>query len=387
MIQITPNKYTNLDVYFLQNQSLQKNSVIKKYGKENSRFSEPFNSSSVAFKGLGNFFRKTPKPDFKNLFEEIKYVQAKIWDGGHLIINPEVEKYIKIFENLSTASKRKFVKEFCNQTGFPDLKKVKEVMDSEIVNVTERLCSNAGYKPLFIGYSSSCSLGRAVAIPGSDCDGLFVVVDKKIDYNKINRGMLGNSINQRLLETTGKHYPEIFSINQLMRYIEMSDCIFDRIKTPQKIKIYEKNLERTDQDFIKAGTFNIDLASKITRSKDRNMMYLTAFFVEELRNGNILVNNIDKHTLNRIKSSAMYKYSNVVRQEGFKNNIKPKWTNRKVICKNFDKMNTEQQFDICLDIFKRSLGIKQQNKNSCYVDFNMGNIEESIKMLTSFPSV
>ena len=257
-------------------------------------------------------------------------------------------------------------------------------MDNEIKRAIEVCFKDSDAKPLFAGYSSVCSVGRAVALPGSDCDGLFIVSNKSYGKNVPVRSDIGNEINQRILDTQGTHYPELFAIDELMPYVQMADEIFEEIKTTEKIESYKQNLMRSNQDFIKAGEFNLDIASKINNNQDKNMMYLTAMFVELIRSGHVLINNLDEDLLKKIKKSALYKYSNIVRQEGFKDNIKPKWANRVKMTSEFNSKSDEEKFEICRGILKASMGIHEQNPSNMYADFDMGNISELNSKLTSW---
>ena len=332
--------------------------------------------SSLAFINKNNYFDE--------YFDKVSQIQTYIWVDEKPHINPEFNAYIERLDNLNPKEKRQFVKAFCRKTGFPNLKKVQENMDNEIKRAIDVCFKDSDASPLFAGYASSCSVGRAVALPGSDCDGLFIVSDRAYGGKIPYRWDIGNEINQRILETQGMHYPELFAIQELIPYIEMADEIFEKIKTPEKIESYKQNLKRSDQDFLKAGEFNLDLASKITNDQDKNMMYLTAMFVEELRAGHVLINNLDKDLLNRIENSALYKYSNVVRQEGFKNNIKPKWANRIKLASEFNSKTDDESFEICKEILKSSMGIHENSQNDIYENFDMGNILELVSKLTSW---
>ena len=341
---------------------------------------------STAIKKIFAFFNKRDNSfNFEKYFKKISTLPTNIYlPDGKSELNPELLKYARMLDNLSKKQKREFVKTFCKKTGFPNLKKVQKTIDKEILRAVNKTFEQSDAKPAFVAYASSCSVGRGTALPGSDCDGLFIVADKSFERWKVNRFILGEEINQRILETQGSHFPELFSIDDLVPYIKLSNEIFERIKTPQKIKNYEQNLLRSDQDFVKAGEFNIDIASKIINEDTKNMLYLTSFFVEEYRAGHVLLNNLDDYTKAIIEKSAMYKYGNVVRQEGFKNNSKPKWNNRIKMCSKFNFMPDSKKFKICSEILKSSMGVKQNNISGCYEDFDMGNILDLVDMLTSF---
>ena len=322
--------------------------------------------------------------NFKEYFAKTGHIPTYIWIDGKPTHNPELDIYIEKIDNLTSKEKKQFVKAFCEETGFPNLDDVQKKMDNEIKRAIEVCFKDSDAKPLFAGYSSVCSVGRAVALPGSDCDGLFIVSNKSYGKNVPVRSDIGNEINQRILDTQGTHYPELFAIDELMPYVQMADEIFEEIKTTEKIESYKQNLMRSNQDFIKAGEFNLDIASKINNNQDKNMMYLTAMFVELIRSGHVLINNLDEDLLKKIKKSALYKYSNIVRQEGFKDNIKPKWANRVKMTSEFNSKSDEEKFEICRGILKASMGIHEQNPSNMYADFDMGNISELNSKLTSW---
>lgn len=335
--------------------------------------------------GLFNAFKGKNKFDAEEYFYKVWKMPTTIYfPDKEPIQNPELQEYVNKLDNLTKKQKKEFVRIFCEKTGFPNLDKVQEKMDNEILRAIAVAFAKTDNRPVFAAYSSNCSVGKSTALPGSDCDGLFIVAAKPLNLNEINRFKIGTEINQRILETQGSHFPELFSIDELIPYIELSNKIFEKIKTEQKIENYEKNLLRSDQDFVKAGEFNIDIESYIKDENTKNMLYLTAFFVEEYRAGHILLNYIDNDIKDLIETSAMYKYSNVVRQEGFKNNSKPKWDNRIKMCSEFESKSDDEKFKICSEILKSTMGVKQENISGSYDDFDMGNILDLIDILTSF---
>ena len=394
MVQSITNNLQSYNTY----SSYKRAKNVPKYGINYSPIQTSFKGSTLSIRksqiltstlaligGIASFLGiNKNQPDFEKYFEEISKMPPKTFENGELVQNKNLIPYAEMLDNLNTKQKKKFVKVFCEKTGFPDLAKVQNIMDEEIKRAIYTSMEGSGIKPVFAAYTSSCSLGRASALPGSDCDGLFIVTDKPFNLVYLNRATIGNEINQRLLDTQGMHYPELFSINELLPFVELSNIIFEKIKTPQKIENYKNNLKRNDQDFIKAGEFNLDIAAKIKKDSIKNMMYLTGMFVEELRAGHILINNIDKKTLDKIQNSALYKYSNVVRQEGFQDNVKPKWENRKKMASEFNSMSDDEKFEICSEILKSSMGIQKPNPSKCYEDFEMGNILELIDKLTTF---
>lgn len=324
---------------------------------------------------------------FKNLFEQIKCLPSEIWINvngkGHCVKNPQTVQILKKLENLPLKERGDFVKEYCEFTGFPNLEKIAENIDNEILKNISIMSHNGNNKALFAGYNSNSSIGRKMALPGSDCDGLFIVVEKHLS-EKVNKGILGESINQRLVLTTGTHYPEVFSIDDIIAAIQKSEVAFRKIVNEEKIKLYESNILYKGNDHIKAAAFNIDIASQIENIHDKDMICEAAFFVELLRSGKVLLNNIDNRTLDFIRNSALYKYSNLFRQEGLKGQLKPKLINRQKLCNDFYNKSDEEKFEICRDLLASSFGEKSVKNASGFEDFDMGNIIEMYQKISSF---
>ena len=110
-------------------------------------------------------------------------------------------------------------------------------------------------------------------------------------------------------------------------------------------------------------------------------------FVELVRSGKIVENNFDAEFVNRIKKSPLYRYSNILRQEGFSSLPKEKHTKRIQVAKNFYTMNTSEQFALIRDMIRFSLYIKDAGNEDLFANVNsngedeMGNILEMYDML------
>ena len=324
---------------------------------------------------------------FKNLFERVKYIPSQIWikTGGKdkCVKNPVIPEILKSLENLPAQQKKVFVDEYCKFSGFPNLCEVTAKIDSDILNNVNKMCKNGDNTALFAGYNINSSVGRNMAFPGSDCDGLFVVVEKPLS-EKVNFGILGESINQRLVSTTGEHYPEVYPVSDILKAIEKSETVFRKSVTEEKLELYKSNLLYDGNNHIKAAQFNIDIANGIENIYDKDMVCRAAFFAELLRAGKVLLNNIDKNTADFIKNSALYKYSNLFRQEGLKNKLKPKLINRQKLCHDFWNKNDEEKFEVCKDIFASSLGEKSIKNSAGFEEFDMGNTIELYQKISSF---
>lgn len=328
----------------------------------------------------------------QNWLNSIKKMPAKIWvqedDGGkireHTINNPVAKDVMEAFLEFTPAEKKVFVQEYCNMTGFPDLKKVNENINQEIMTALDKMVKGTDNKVLFAAYDRNCSVGRGRALPGSDCDGLFVVIEKPCS-EYVNRGVLGDSINQRLIETTGSHYPEVFCLEDLKGILQEVEGIAPRILSPEKIAGYEKNISYDGNSYVQAAQFNIDLAEHIPDKYKKDMVCEAGFFVEMLRGGKVLVNNLSDEVLEFLKGTSMYKYSNLTRQEGLSGKTKPKLEKRIEFCRSFEEMNDEEKFKVCIDLLKKSFGLKTEDAaNGAFEYFDMGDIIEMYKKVSSF---
>lgn len=325
-------------------------------------------------------FKQSPA---KSLLSRVKYIPSKIWSQEGLIPNPELKNYLYEIEKFSEFEKRDFVKSYCEMTGFPDLKKVSEKIDNEIVSNILKMTEANGAKALFTAYGQNCSVGRQRALPGSDCDGFFIVLDRP-QNSELNRASFGFAMNQRIVDSTGMHFPEVFSMEEMMSAIKDAEELFWKNGMWKKDSIYQQNLTYDGKSFIKAAEFNIDLANLAKNNFQKDMICHASLFVEELRAGKALINNIDENTLKFIKNSILYKYSNIVRTEGLKNKFKPKLENRIRLCKDFANMNDEEKFQTCKNLFASSIGIESKDQHGCYEEFDMGDIIELYRKISSW---
>lgn len=327
---------------------------------------------------------------FRNWFDEIRDIKASIWvsksgEPSQCIANPKSEECLKMLDNLTPIEKKAFVQEYCSITGFPDLDMLSSKIDKDILSVIDKMAVQTGCKPLFVGYDINSSVGRRRALPGSDCDGLFVLYDSDFQGPMWDHILLfGDLINQRLLNISGSHYPDMLGINFIKHNISKVEDIFSKIATPDRIAEYENNLSYDGKSYVKAAQFNIDIAQNLTKD-EKDAVCWAGFFVEELRSGKVILNNLSDADLNFIKNSALYKYSNMTRQEGLKSKLKPKLDNRVELSRCFMQMNDEEKFEVCRDLLKNSLGLKSESlAKDSFEKFDMGDIIEMYKKTSNF---
>lgn len=312
----------------------------------------------------------------KDFLEDIKYDNSEAFlrntETGKEELQPNTPaiKKLKALDNLTLLEKKAFVNEFCAMTGFPNFKKVKENMESEFKGALLSLGENEGFKTLFIGYDKNCSLGRGQAFPGSDADALFAIIDDRHQpyswYAGKIRWDVKDIINQRILCTHAGGLPEVLSINFINQGLDMADCAFKKADfSEEDLKRFGTNLKNDSNDFVSAAEFNIRMAKQLPKRGDiRDTFYKTAMLVELLRDGIILENSFDKETIQKIKNSPLYKYSNIVRQQGLSEKIKPKLKEREKLSKEFSTYPIEKQFSVVYDILRASYLLEPKNKEN-----------------------
>ncbi len=330
------------------------------------------------------WFGKSSVFEPKNFLDEIKYENAEKEYSDGIRKNKEGVDKLSEIQNLSLFEKKLFVDEFCRQTGFPSRFAVKQNIDREIINGITGLAEESDFDVLFIGYDKNSSLGRSVALPGSDSDALFYIIDPKAHKEPWYAGMvrwnLKDRINQRILCTHANGLPEVLSV----KYIEegltlannaLKECNF----TISDYERFVANLSDDSNDFVKSAEFNIKLAKHVPKENDsKTQYYKTAMLCELIRSGVVLQNNFDKNLLKRIKESPLYKYSNLMKQEGLSDKLKDKHIKRQGLFRDFKQMSVEEQFDLVTDLIKISFMLPVEGKNEHYfANYGaMGNILE-----------
>ncbi len=196
-------------------------------------------------------------------------------------------------------------------------------MENEALRAIHTLADKNNFDIMFIGYDKNCSVGRSTALPGRDCDALFVIIDTSKHeepwFAVQMRWQFKDLVNQRILNTPANSLPEVLSTDFIEEGLELADFAFkDANFNAMDLERFKENLFDDSKDFVKAGEFNIRLAERLPLDAcTRDKFYKTAMFVELIRSGKIIENNFNEAFLNRIKKSPLYEYSNIIHQEGF----------------------------------------------------------------------
>jgi len=303
-------------------------------------------------------------------------------------LNSEAREFVKVLDELSPAEKKEFTELFCKETGFPNLDTVRQNMEKEIMSAIYALARDNDFEVKFAGYDKNCSMGRGVPFPGRDCDALFMIIDapshKEPWFAGCMRWQFKDLVNQRILCTPANGLPEVLTVDYIKEGLELADFAFERAGFSEAdLERFSRNLENDSKDFVQAAEFDIKLAEKLpSDTETRDKFYKTAMLVELIRSGKIIENNFDEEFLNRVKKSPLYKYSNIIRQEGFSALPKEKHIKRIRTAADFNGMDVSEKFALIRDMIHSSLYIKDAENENLFINKDsdgedeMGNILE-----------
>ena len=338
--------------------------------------------------------------DSKSFLNELKYENPQKKYSNTILPNKEAVEKLKTLDKLTLTQQKEFVKEFCLMTGFPDFQSTVQKIENEIFSSIHNLAQQEDFDVSFIGYDSNCSVGRKLAFPGSDCDGLFMIIDTKKHKEPWYAGKIRwdfkDYVNQRILSTPANHLPEVLSTNFIEQGLKLAKNAFKECDfSEEDLKRFERLLDDNSNDFVKSAEFNIKLAQKIpNEGANREIYYKTAMLAEIIRDGVVCKNDFNTELYSKILHSPLFYYSNLMKQKGLKNSLKSKYIARKELENNFYKMDFKKQFKLIKDILYFSFGIAVNNENKKYFsninsqnNNEMGNIEKMYDLIINSPCV
>ncbi len=340
------------------------------------------NKSNLSFKGCPEKLQQinvTSYIDAISLYTLLKH--GNYLDSHDDIYNPENKlirkRNLSFLNKIKTdEDKQKFIEFYKYITGFPDLKKVSQRIESEFINSvknTEAELKGNEYKCISAGYDDTCSVGKKLAIPGSDIDRAYIILqgsdneykDKKI-VQKFS-GKLWNNTDQRILSYNHDNsFPSIMTLRQVKKYLEEINSKkfnFDKEKCQKLVNSEYQNLE-------KAAEYNILLSDCFERKNEslNSLQDLTkddvknfAFFIESFRDGKEVISSLQSEKLrDDIKSYDFYKYSNAAQIRALKSAInsgreqKSKIIKRLSLQNEFDKWPIDKQYEFIKTLIKYS---------------------------------
>jgi len=351
----------------------------------NTKTNDSFKSNNINFRGEpwvlspGNY--GIPEEGSITASQGIK-LYDKLKCGNYLDIgndrddfrncNKIRERNLTFLDRITdTKEKEKFIDYYKELTGFPNLKKVSEnIKDTfkSAVKSGERAIEGNNYHVCISGYDGICSVGRNKALPGSDLDKAYVILDGKSylysDEEIVDKfkEKLWFDTDQRILSYNHDEaaFPQVYTkrqIEALTDAIEKKDIeqrsnfLWFEFKSPAS----ERQLEILSQgiymeDYIKANPYFIEYCRKFPkRGNDRlDITYPSreniknvGFVIETLREGESLYGyerpNLDGMTYQAANLSQLA----ALKKRGDR---KPKRLERESLERNFPKWDIDKQF-------------------------------------------
>lgn len=262
---------------------------------------------------------------------------------------------LNFLDKLTTdINKKRFIDHYCSLTGFPDLKKVAQMIEDTFLNAITKssndLKNSNSYQSSYfdiikVGYDDTCSVGLQKAYPGSDIDKGYVII-KGSNNDELNEKLV-NEFKGKLWENTDQR---ILSFNRGVSSVPIVYTLKQIIDMSKKIEknMGQKNINKElitkaftvyDTEFKTSAYYNEMVSETFPRGHYTNIKYLNpanpikndiknfAFFIEILREGKTLFetdNNNYLSSMNYIKSTDFYKYSNLCQTNYIKLSLKPK---------------------------------------------------------------
>jgi hypothetical protein len=231
-----------------------------------------------------------------------------------------------VLDNLSEDGKKLYTKDFKDRTGFPNLTEVSKRIEQHAVQSLTAAANETGVEVLYSGYDNSCSVGRSVALPGSDLDGWSILIrGTKEDKQRLFRSI------------TDKLDPAVFDLWSLD---------IERIISEDELKSLSR-YGRADLGQVRASA-----------------AACAGILLETLREGRVLLNNLGSIE-SWIKESRLYRESNFLHKDLPGNNSTKLKHQARENLKEFDRLTEEEQFII--------VRIIQQVNEGIPIDLNLSN--------------
>jgi len=316
------------------------NSLASKHYSSNTFAKSSSNSyDSVSFSGNNQNLEEISKLRSNNAVILRKlmnsYNREASGERNNLVASLDIigKKLSQSINKLSTEEKRHYIEQYVNTTQFPDLEKVSRAIENHAIDAIKEAAKELNIPVLYAGYDPTCSVAKNVALPGSDLDGMSILIKGSLK----EREKLYVKILERL-------DPAIIDLDSLDH---------NRIITLNDVEIF--------------GNYNFE-EDELKKSKLRN---LTGIMLEIIRDGEKLIDNLASER-NWLKELPLYKTNHHFHKEEFIEKEKDKHKARSVL-KKFNRLSLDGQFSLIRILQHQYEGIplnlKLDNNNPNYDGF------------------
>ena len=255
----------------------------------------------------------------------------KLACGNYLDIGEDKYNYTycnKIRENnlafldriTSTTEKQKFINYFKTLTGFPYLNIVSRNIKNEFVNAiskTSKDLYHPEYKVLHAGYDGVCSVGHKKALPGSDIDKAYVIIQGRgYDYGDIDavnnfKAGIWKNTDQRILSYNHDDaaFPQVYTITQLKKLTKAAENVaqnlfgtyehdgrgcpshhyYEQDMRHRRLHMFKEGQKHYTSDYVDANDFYINVCKKFPLNSyggiSREQIKNVGFVLESMREG------------------------------------------------------------------------------------------------------
>lgn len=310
----------------------------------------------------------------------------KLSNGSYLnshdeFLNPEYrnirKRNLEFLDKLTNdEDKKAFISHYKNVTGFPNLQEVSKRIETEFVSTmqnAQKTLYGSEYEVLAAGYDETCSVGQKMALPGSDLDKAYIILngtgnlekDKEV-VNKFS-GYIWNKTDQRILSLNhDTSFPAIFTVAQIIDNAEKIEREIKGEFSEEEKQRYMHLIDNEYIDIIKAAEFNIKVSNyfavraqngKLSKNDVKNF----AYFIESFREGKSLLETTKaKNLKSKLESNTFYNYSNCAHMNSMKKAVergeesKQKIKKRAQMQKEFDSYPISKQYEIIKSVIRYS---------------------------------
>jgi len=326
--------------------------------------------------------------------EEAIRIYDKLRIGNYLDANDDLiypsnriirEENFEFLERvINSEEQRKFISYFKNLTGFPDLQYVSYKIEQELLGAANKASNilkstgvygQSSYEILNIGYDTTCSVGKKIALPGSDIDKAYIIL-RGSSFNSDNlqiidafKGHLWENTDQRILSYNhNAAFPQVYTIQQIKDMVNVADRkIKQDYLSAKDFALYKTIMSTYQNDYIKANQFFIRLSKLFPvnngnsfnpQSPTKEFLKNFGFFIETFREGKHLLKNSGndiKELDELIRSSLIGHLTNISQLSAIKGNSAQKKTKiiqREKLSQDFNSWITMDQYLLIKSIIR-----------------------------------
>lgn len=364
---------------------------------------DTFSKSQISFKGepweLNQSRRESITADEAiDCFDELKLGNYLDIDGNpNSYKNRRIRTYNLAFLDKLTHKKDKkaFISHYKNITGFPNLSVVSNNIEQEFVSAVRKtekklMKQDPKFKVLAFGYDGISSAAKNRALPGSDLNNAFIVIegsnDTEADRELVEKfkAELWKNTDQRILSynRTAHSFPKIYTNSQFrklitafanavnekdlegtaMYLIPFMGYVHEMLERKRYRKYYDK-CNTFDTDYVNANKFFIDISSRFPvrghwrmdfDNPSKENMYELALVLEAAMKGKEFAHEPDMCIYNAYQGGNFLNLSQIKSLSKLPNGNKPKYQKRAQLQQIFQQWPEEKQLRFIKEMIKAS---------------------------------